>query len=117
MMKLWDEYKQYFWGAVGGIMALSMVVSAWDLMLTRGAAERLGKTRAEVAVGQALAPFCVERFKAQKDVAAKLAELKKQDEYQQATFIEKGGWATTPGASAPNSGAAKACAEMLTKAK
>ena len=115
MLKLSETNKHYLLGAVGGALALAMVTSSWDLMLTPGAADRLAKTRAEAAVAQALAPFCVERFRSQKDVSAKLAELKKEGEYQQAAFIEKGNWATAPGSSAPNSGAAKACAEILTK--
>jgi len=117
MIKFSDATKHYFLGAVGGAVVLAMVTSSWDLMLTPAAAERLAKTRADAAVAQALAPFCVERFRSQNDASAKLAELKKLDEYQQAAFIEKGNWATTPGSSAPNSGAAKACAEMLMKAK
>jgi hypothetical protein len=117
MIKFSDATKQYFWGAVGGALVLAMVTSSWDLMLTRGAVEQLGKKRAAAAVAQALAPYCVERFQSQKDASAKLAELKKQDQYQQGTFIEKGGWATPPGSSAPNSDVAKVCAEMLTKAR
>ncbi len=115
MFKLSETHKHYLLGAVGGALVLAMVTSSWDLMITPAAAERLGKARAEAAVAQALAPFCVERFRAQKDASAKLAELKKEGEYQQAAYIEKGNWATTPGASTPNSGAAKACAEILAK--
>ena len=115
MIKFSDATKHYAIGAAGGAIALAMVTSSWDLMLTPAAAERLGKARAEVAVAHALAPFCVERFQNQKDASAKLAELKKQDQYEQGTFIEKGGWATMPGSSAPNSDAAKVCAEILTK--
>ena len=117
MIKFSDATKHYAIGAAGGAIALAMVTSSWDLMLTPGAAERLAKKRADAAVAQALAPFCVEKFRSQKDASAKLVELKKQDEYQQAAFIEKGGWATVPDGSATNSGAAKVCAEMLTKAK
>ena len=117
MIKFSDTTKHYFLGAVGGAVALAMVTSSWDLMLTPAAAEKLAKTRAATAVAQALAPFCVERFQSQKDASAKLAVLKKQDEYQQADFIEKGGWASIPGSSVPNPDAAKVCAEVLTKAK
>ena len=118
MIKFSDATKHYAIGAAGGAIVLAMVTSSWDLMLTPAAAERLGKTRAEVAVAQALAPFCVQSFQSQKNASANLAELKKQDEYQRAAFIEKGNWATTPGSSEPNSGAAKACADLLlTKAQ
>lgn len=114
-MKFSDETKHYALGAVGGAVALAMVAYSWHWVLTPAAADRLAKTRAETAVAQALAPFCVDKFRSQKDAPVKLAELKKQDQYQQAAFIEKGGWATTPDSTAPNSGAAKVCAEILTK--
>ena len=117
MIKLSDANKHYLLGAVGGVVVAAMVVSSWDLLLTPAAAERLAKTRADAAVAQALAPFCAERFRAEKDASANLAELKKEDQYQQAAFIEKGNWARIPGSSASNSEAAKDCAELLTKAK
>jgi hypothetical protein len=116
MIQFSDATKHYFLGAVGGALVLAMVASSWDLVLTRDAAKQLAKKSADAAVAQALAPFCVERFNSQKDVSAKLVELKKQDQYQQAAYIEKGGWASIPGSSAPNSDAARVCAEILTKA-
>ena len=68
MMKLSETNKHYLLGAVGGALVLAMVTSSWDLMLTPGAAERLGKKRADDAVAHALAPFCVAKFQSQKDV-------------------------------------------------
>jgi len=60
---------------------------------------------------------CVTRFEAQADAATKLTELKKiSSSWDQRSFIEKGGWATTPGSAAPNSDVASACAEKLGKA-
>lgn len=114
-MKFSDTHKHYFWGAVVGAVGVLMVAFSWDFVLSPATAERLAKAQAEAAVAQALAPFCVQRFQSDKDAPAKLAELKKQDQYQQAAFLEKGGWATPPGSSVPHSGAAKVCAEMLTK--
>ena len=116
-MQFSDSTKHYFWGVVGGAVGLLMVTYSWKLMLTPAEAERLGKARADAAVAQALAPFCVERFQHERDASAKLVELKKLDQYQQATFVEKGGWATLPGSTVPNSGAAKVCAEILLKPK
>lgn len=114
-MQISDAHKHYFWGAVVGAVGVLMVTYSWKFMLTPGEAERLGKTRAEAAVAQALAPFCVDKFEHEKNAAAKLVELKKLDQYQQAAYIEKGGWATLPGSTTPNSGAAKTCAEILAK--
>jgi hypothetical protein len=66
-------------------------------------------------VVQALAPICVDKFRTQPDSAAQLIALKATGQYQQAAFIEKGGWATMAGSEKPHSGTAKACAEMLAK--
>jgi hypothetical protein len=116
-IKISEATKHYAIGAVGGMVALLMIVYSYKIMLTPAEAERLGKTRSEAAVAQALAPFCAERFRADNAAPTKLVELKKLDQYQQATYIEKGGWATTPGGTTAISGVAAACGEMLTKAK
>jgi hypothetical protein len=43
-----------------------------------------------------------------------MVELKKTSSWQQDTYIEKGGWATFPGMSAPDRSVAQACANLLT---
>jgi len=79
-------------------------------------AERMAKVQAEAAVVDALTPVCVARFEAQADAGAKLADFKKiSTSWDQRSFIEKGGWATSPGSATPNSDVARACAERLGK--
>jgi hypothetical protein len=109
--------KPAIWGAIGGAIAMT-IVGFWGLGWTLGStAERMARDRAEVATVAALAPVCVARFEAQPDAVAKLAEFKKvSTSWDQRTYIEKGGWATTPGSAAPNSAVATACAETLGKA-
>jgi hypothetical protein len=73
--------------------------------------------RADAAVVDALTPVRIARFEAQADAVAKLAEFRKiSTSWDKQSFIEKGGWATTPGSAAPNSDVATACAEKLGKA-
>ena len=67
----------------------------------------------KTAVVDALAPICVERFRQQADAPTKLKEFAKAMTWDQRSIIEKGGWATMPGADAPNSAVATACAERL----
>jgi hypothetical protein len=43
--------------------------------------------------------------------------LKKTDSWQQAAFVEKGGWAVMPGSKAADSGVSRACAGILSAAK
>jgi hypothetical protein len=116
-MKSHPELKPAVWGAVAGAVAMA-IVGFWALGWTLGStAERMASGRAETAVVDALTPVCVARFEAQADAATKLTELKKiSTSWDQRSFIEKGGWATTPGSGSPNSGVASACAQALGKA-
>ena len=75
--------------------------------------ERIAVDRAESAVVSVLAPICVEKFQQQANSAAKLIEFKKAASWDQRALIEKGGWATTPGAEKMNSAVASACVDKL----
>ncbi len=104
------------WGAVAGAVAMA-VFGFWALGWTLGStAERMASSRAEAAVIDVLTPVCIARFEGQADAATKLMEFRKiSTSWDQRSFIEKGGWATTPGTAAPNSDVARACAEKLGK--
>ena len=102
------------WGAAAGAIALAIVGFSWGGWVTGGAAETLAKSRAATAVVAALTPICVEKFRQAADASANLAEMKKAAYvWEQSKFVEKGGWATMPGSTAPNSAVARACAESL----
>jgi hypothetical protein len=73
--------------------------------------------RANAAVVLALTPSCVTRLMQQPNAAVKLEEFQAIDSWKQREFVEAGGWATSSGEKAPNSGGAGACAEQLLKAK
>jgi hypothetical protein len=90
-----------------------MVGYSWDFFLTPAEADAMAAQRANQAVGMALAPFCVEKFRRDPDATAKLVQLKKMDQWQRGNFVEQGGWAKTGGESTPNSAVSAACAEML----
>ena len=114
-MKIDPSVKPALWGAVGGAVALAIVGFAWGGWKTAASARDLVQVGSQKAVVVALAPFCVEKFNAEKDASVKLDELKKLASYQQGDFIEKAGWATF-GADKPNSAVARACADALTAA-
>jgi hypothetical protein len=102
------------WGAAGGAVALAIVGFTWGGWVTGGNAEKLAKSQVETAVVAALSPVCVEKFRQEAGASANLAEMKKISyAWEQTRFIEKGGWATAPGATEPHSAVAKACAETL----
>lgn len=86
----------------------------WGGWVTGGSAETLAKSRAATAVVAALTPICVDKFRQAADASANLAEMKKAAYvWDQSKFVEKGGWATMPGSTEPNSAVARACAESL----
>jgi alpha/beta superfamily hydrolase len=102
------------WGAVAGAIALAIVGFSWGGWVTGGTAETLAKNSAATAVVAALTPICVEKFQQAADASANLVEMKKATyAWDQSKFVEKGGWATMPGSTEPNSAVAKACAESL----
>jgi hypothetical protein len=74
--------------------------------------------QADTAVVAALTPVCVEKFLHNSDAIANLAALKKiSSTWEQGDFLEKGGWATRPGAVSSDYQLARACAEKLAQAK
>ena len=65
------------------------------------------------ALVAALAPICVDKFRQAADVKATTVALNATDTWKRDTFVEKGGWATFPGAAEPNRDVAEACATIL----
>jgi hypothetical protein len=71
---------------------------------------QMAAERANAAVVLALTPSCVTRFMQQPNAAVKLKEFQAIDSWKQRELVEAGGWATSSGEMAPNSGVAGACA-------
>ena len=82
-----------------------------------GTAKTLAESTANSAVVAAMAPICVDRFQRSAGAANNLTELKKTDSWQQAAYVEKGGWAMMPGSKSVDSGVPQACAAMLSGLK
>jgi hypothetical protein len=117
-MQVPSETKPAIWGAAGGAVALAIVGFTWGGWMTNGTANKLADERADSAVVAVLTPICVEKFQQSGDAIANLAALKKiSSSWEQGNFIEKGGWATRPGATSGDYVLARACAEKLVQAK
>ena len=54
-----------------------------------------------------------ERFRAQGDAPARIAELAKASSWEQGNVVEKSGYAVMPGSKTTDSDVARACAEIL----
>lgn len=114
MMNIPVETKPALWGAVFGGVAVAIAGFSWGGWVTGGKSETAAQLRATTAVTAAMAPVCAARFKGAGDAGVNMAALQKVDSWQRGEFIEKGGWATVPGASPEqNTDVAKACAALL----
>ncbi|MBI5255479.1 MAG: hypothetical protein HY855_03190 [Burkholderiales bacterium] len=109
------ETKPALWGMAGGALALALVGFTWGGWTTNAKAETAAQMRVSAAVVSALAPVCADKFQRASDAPAKLAALKATESWSQGDFVEKGGWATLPGASPPDqvSAVARACAALI----
>ena len=91
---------------------------SWGGWVTGGTADKLAAERANTAVLAALTPICVEKLLQNSDAKANLVTLQKiSSNWEQGQYLEKGGWATRPGATAADYQLARACAEKLVQAK
>jgi len=101
-------------GAAAGAVATMIVGFNWGGWTLGSTVEKVAKERADSAVVTALVPICVNKFRQAADAAANLSELNKISyAWDRSAFVEKGGWATMPGAASPDSAVARACAEMI----
>ena len=112
-----DSLKRLLQGAAVGVAATIAVGFGWGGWMLGSSAKTLADSRASRAVVAAIAPICVDQFQRSADAAVNLTVLKKTDSWQQAAYVEKGGWATMPGSKAAGSGVSQACAAILSSLK
>jgi hypothetical protein len=105
-------------GIAIGAVASMVIGFSWGGWMTGGTAIKLADDRANTAVLAALTPICVEKFLQNSDAKANLAVLQKMSTSMgRGDYLEKGGWATQPGATSPDYHLARACAEKLVQVK
>ena len=105
-------------GAAAGAVVTMIVGFNWGGWTLGSTAEKATKERAASAVVAALAPICAERFRQAADATTNLSALNKISyAWDRGAFVEKGGWATMPGAISADLGVAGACAELLANPK
>jgi pimeloyl-ACP methyl ester carboxylesterase len=113
VMQIPSGTKPALWGAVAGAIATLTIGFSWGGWTTARTAETLANERAASAVVAALAPICADNFRRATDSPSQLADLKKLGRWDQAAFVEKGGWAKMPGIASIEPGMAAACADMI----
>jgi hypothetical protein len=113
-----ESLKRLLQGIVIGAVASMVIGFSWGGWMTGGTAIKLADERANTAVVAALTPICVEKFLLNNDAKANLAVLQKiSSNWEQGQYLEKGGWATRPGATSSDYRLARACAEKLVQVK
>ena len=104
-------------GAAVGVVATLVVGLNWGGWMLGSSASKIADVTARSAVVAAIAPTCVQQFQRSTDAATNMVELKKAGTYQQAEYVEKGGWATMPGSTVVSPGVSQACAKLLNDLK
>lgn len=112
-MRMPTNTKPLIQGAIVGAIACATIGFAWGGWVTGGTARKDAGVAAHNATVAALAPFCAERFRAQGDGPAKIADLAKASTWDRNSAIEKSGFASLPGTKTGDSDIARACVELL----
>ena len=108
-----ESLKRLLQGAAVGVVATLAIGFGWGGWMLGSTAKTLADSTASSAVVAAIAPICVDQFKRSADAGVNLTALKKTDSWQQAAYVEKGGWTVMPGSKATGSGVPQACAALL----
>ena len=107
------SFKRLVQGAAVGAVVTMIIGFNWGGWSVESTAAKRADEASRNAVVAVLAPICVDKFQHSADAANNFVELKKVSAYMQGSFVEKGGWATSPGSDKANSAVAQACATML----
>jgi hypothetical protein len=105
--------KRLIQGAAVGAIVTVIVGFSWGGWSLEGTTAKRADEASRKAVVAVLAPICVDKFQHSADATNNFLELKKVSSYMQGDFVEKGGWATSPGSDKADSAVAQACATML----
>jgi hypothetical protein len=111
-----ESLKRLLQGAFVGFVATAIVGFNWGGWTLGSTAKLMADKSALSAVVAVLAPMCVEKFQHAADATTQLAELKKIGSWQQANFIQQGGWTTATGTRTTDSAVAESCASLLSAA-
>jgi alpha/beta superfamily hydrolase len=96
-MRMPKDTKPLIQGALVGAVVCAILGFSWGGWVTGETARKDAAVSAHDATVVALAPFCAERFLAQGDASARMAELAKASIWQRNRVLEKSGFAALPG--------------------
>ena len=112
-MDVKEWFRAAFIGLVIGGVATASVGFYYGGWTTAASAKAMATEQTKLGVADALAPYCVERAKADPSYGSKLEALKAGNSYNQTAIIQDSGWATLPGGSEPDTHLAASCQVLL----
>ena len=99
--------------AVGGAVAVMIAGSFWPGWSTEKTVQKRLAERDKATLVRVLAPVCAEKFRAQPNLAVKVAELKGVSSWQRDGYLVKGNYVVKSGLASTDSDIGTACANML----
>jgi alpha/beta superfamily hydrolase len=100
-----------------GVIATVVIGFTWGGWVRGSTAQQMANDKVNAEIVALYTPECIKHFETQTNMPEHWAALKKANaDYDQQEFVEKAGFATPPGATAPNDDVANACADKLTTA-
>ena len=112
-MKTPEWLKPGIYGAVIGAAFVGIVGFTWGGWVTGGTAHDRAMAMSHDDVVAAMAPVCLAIAQTDPARAAKLAVIRDTRKYQRRDVLMEAGWATMPGADAPDRDIAQACLASL----
>lgn len=105
--------KPGIYGAVIGAAVVGIGGFTWGGWVTGGTAHDRAMAMSRDDVVAAMAPVCLDMAQTDPDRAAQLAAIRDTQTYQRRNALMEAGWATVPGAEAPDRDIAQACLASL----
>ena len=112
-MKTPEWLKPGIYGGLVGAVAVGIIGFSWGGWVTGGRADAMATARAHDSVIAAMVPVCLQISETDTDRAAKMAVIREASTYGRRDAVMETGWATVPGAEAPDRDLAQACAAAL----
>lgn len=112
-MNIPEWLKPGIYGVVTGAALTAAIGFTWGGWVTGEGANKMAMAMARADVVTALVPVCLETARADMNHAEKLAAIRSASTFQQRDAVMAAGWATVPGAEAPDRDLAQACLRAL----
>lgn len=108
-----DWLKPGIYGALFGAVLVGVVGFTWGGWVTRGTSDARAMAMARDDVVASMVPVCLAMARTDPERAAKLDTIRAATTYQRRDALIATGWATMPGAEAPDRDVAQSCLAAL----